>query len=171
MAILAFERGDRDRAERLLGENLSVARDIGNLVVEATSLFELGIVSLRLAKNYDSARRYFVECLELSELAGFGRNALKCRLYLADIEQERGHHEEAIEQFERCVTDAAKVEDAESECWALARRARSLAITGDLAKAKDDLDRASAIARRLGLPILGEIEGLLALIDSVQSGR
>jgi class 3 adenylate cyclase/tetratricopeptide (TPR) repeat protein len=156
LAWLRQEYGDFAGALELNRESRDIGQRIKNGNVEISALIDLGFNDLAL-KGPRPALALFEETLERARKA-FGAHRWRWSIHLAfgltTALTLLGRDGEALAQANRGLAEAEQTESLKYVGWFHARRGELALRGGDAAAAADSLDRAVAIARRIGYPTL-----------------
>ena len=102
--------GDLDRAERIAGEALDLARRQGERGHEAYSLRVLGLIGLRLGgESSAQGERRLLEGLALAESLAMRPLQAWCSSALGALDAGRGQAKEARNRFEQCLVLARQM--------------------------------------------------------------
>ena len=159
---LARARGDTERARRMLGDALELARAAG--AVLSIGRCELFLGGVDYAEGaLDSARTYFTQALGRSEAgATLAYHQVRCTLGLADVAAAGGDAEVAA----RFYVQASACAEANGDAQGVAR---SLVGQADLALAAGDIDAASRLHHEaMALEErMGDLAGLARSLESL----
>jgi class 3 adenylate cyclase/tetratricopeptide (TPR) repeat protein len=150
------EYGQFAGAVELNSESRDIGHRIKNANVEISALIDLGFSDLAL-KGPRPAVDLFAQTLERARKA-FGAHRWRWSIHLAfgltTALMALGRDGEALAEVERGLAEAEQTESLKYVGWFHARRGELALRAGDAAAAASDLDRAVAIARRIGYPTL-----------------
>lgn len=133
--ILAADQGDYDAFERLLRENLEIARRQGDRQSVAVSLNALAVVGRDMGR-LDVANALFEESLEVWKVLGDRLAVARGLSNLAAVRKSQGKYEEAHALYEECQTIFGELEDRTGVAWAFNHQADLLREQGDLPAAR-----------------------------------
>jgi DNA-binding SARP family transcriptional activator len=162
-ALVHGVRGRDAEGAGVLHEAIAVAERTGAAAPAAQAHRELGYVEL-LRGRYDRAQRWLEQA---GSLAGDDREERAWAhavqgVVLTDV----GHHAEALSELREALRLAGKADATPVEAWALTFIGRSHLLCGKLVSAREKLERALAIARRLRWTAFVPLpESLLADVD------
>lgn len=145
----AHHMGKYDDAMALLGESVSLWRPSGRTRGLAISLCRLGQLEQALG-HFESAWSLLDESQSVFREIGVesGLDA-PLALFLAQVAMNRGDHEQAIQQFEDCVSQAREIDDRHSTSSALRSLGELLQMQGDISRAAECLRESLTITRDL----------------------
>lgn len=149
--MLAYERGDFDRAVDLAREALALCREGGDTWGTCYALETLGLI-MQFRRRYVEAAALLEESLALARASGDLVNAAFSLLYLGVSAMVRGRAELAAERYRESL-----------ELWRLLRNKHQISLTlmllgriavarGRLNEARATLDESLELARQAGSP-------------------
>ncbi len=136
---LAFQRGDRERAEAYFGQSLAVSRALEDKPRTARALNNLALVANNRG-DYGRARELLARCLELDRELGDERGVAYSLGELGHMAFFQGDYEQAAEYFEQSLALHRGLDDK-----------RSVALTlnnlGAIVRCGDEPQRAAHLYR------------------------
>jgi DNA-binding SARP family transcriptional activator len=162
-ALVHGVRGRDAEGAGILHEAIAVSERTGNVAPPAQAHRELGYVEL-LRGRYDRSHRW------LRRAASLARDDPTERAWAHAIQgvalTDIGRHAEALRELRAALRLAVEANAGPVEAWALAFIGRSHLLCGELVGAREALERALAVARRLRLTAFIPLpESLLADVD------
>jgi class 3 adenylate cyclase/tetratricopeptide (TPR) repeat protein len=166
-AGVLFFKSENDACLEASYAALKYAREASSLEMEARALSVMGDAEYNRGR-FESAYRYFDQCIELAREHGFGRVIaanLPMRGYLSHF---RNDVEAKIADYHEAVDLAAKTRDLRAELMALTGGI-FWAEMGDFDKGREWLERGLAVTNRLGSKLFqGEFLFLFARLAVMQ---
>jgi tetratricopeptide (TPR) repeat protein len=133
-AYLLYLKGDYDRAEQLMRENLQLSYRFGNFRLTASTLFDLGRVAL-VTQQIDMAEEYIQRSINLlTEYGELGELALH-RIYLGRCYAARSDFRAARNQFRHVIMCGQELDEPHMTYWGLVSIARTYKEEGQTEKA------------------------------------
>lgn len=170
-------------ARRALDESLALARALGDVMQELSTLNRLGAVALA-ARDLAEADRMWHQVYQRALVVGNRERAMVTLNNLASVANERKEYAIARDYFQQALTIAREIGSQRSLALYLINQARTNMDLGNLAEARAGLREGLALALRLGaLPwavgavmyfaslafVQGHVERALALYGLTQN--
>ena len=145
-----YAQGQYDEAEAIWLENLSHARDIGNVPAEEDACFCLGFLNWRRGL-YQRAKRFFTSALELARQMNDQREAAYCLNDLGFVETSLGNYGQAQSLLKEALSTFEGLGDKKGQSWALGNLGDALTQAGNFEDAMVHLEKNRALAREINL--------------------
>jgi predicted ATPase/transcriptional regulator with XRE-family HTH domain len=133
-AYVLLIKGDYDRAEQLMRENLQLSYLFGNFRLTASILFNLGRVALA-TQRIELAEEYIQKSIHLLTEYGEARDLATYRLYLGKCFAARADFQEARNQFRLVIKIGQEMDKPHMMYWGLVSIARMYQEEGQVEKA------------------------------------
>jgi tetratricopeptide (TPR) repeat protein len=148
LGVLLSERGEHEDGEEKLREALDLAIDVGNRQAEAHWRGELGVHYLGVAR-YDRAGQELQRSLAIARDIGFARGEAWAEIHLGAVLLERSYDrvDEARERIEEGLERARETGNDDVRVVGLLFLSRAHRADGEIARARDALERADVLAR------------------------
>lgn len=156
--------GDSTKAIEFHQQHLAIAREIGNRRGEGNAIGNLGNAYFSLG-NYTEAiefhQQYLAIAREIGDRQGEGIALVNWGHTLIKLEQ----YSEALMHLQVSLEIFIEIGDRENESFALLRLAELHQKTGAIELARQECDRALAIATELGIPLVKECQELKSQLE------
>jgi len=149
-----FGDGDHERARASYEAALVVNREVGNHILEATALGDLGVLC-SLQGDFDAAVAYTERAVELKRRAGARFSEARYLANLGEMEEERGNAERAVLLYEQALEKSPDNLEQQAEIWG--RLAAALWKQGDTQRAIPLFDDSEAQLREIESPDLAYV--------------
>ena len=149
LAVVRLRRGDLDHAQTDLEAALVVWRRFGNLLAQAKTLNNLGLIKHHLG-DYAVARALLLEAAHAACEAGWPRVEACAWLSLGDVERDLDNFQQAREAYSRGAHLATRHRDPYLARYAVDALGQLQRLRGDLAAAEAAARRAVTDARDAG---------------------
>jgi tetratricopeptide (TPR) repeat protein len=138
------------QGDAFLAEGLALAREAGDLVLEARILANLGLNALE-AGDFKRARRFFRDSLSLSEEVESEQGIARASIFLGGLALHEGHVEEAFALYRPGLALAHRLGWTEAVVYALGGLACAYAELGKLKRAAKLIGAESRLIEELHL--------------------
>ncbi|MCU0549401.1 MAG: tetratricopeptide repeat protein [Leptolyngbya sp. Prado105] len=163
---IAYDRlGEYGEAIKFFQQHLAIAREIGDQQGEGNALGNLGIAYDRLG-DYGEAIEFFQQHAAIAGEVGDRRGESIGFVNWGHALVKLGQYSEALPHLQVSLKISQDIGDRDGEAEALLRLAELHQKTGLIGLARQECDRALAIATELGIPLVKECEELKELIIS-----
>ncbi|WP_341888873.1 response regulator [Variovorax sp. YR752] len=126
----------------------------------------------RLRQEYAASQRLAEQAIEIFREVGSPFAYNHAVFSLADLHQQRGDHARAIDLFDQIIRSYATRPNRIAQWYALNARSVSLQALGRQEPAREDAERAYALAREVGFPLyLSESARRMAAIEAQQGNH
>ncbi len=150
LGVIAARGARLDKAEKHYEAAFTIARELGDTYLEATSLHNLADVHARRADHTGALAR-FAAVLELASGAGFKRNEGVAKNHIALIEHDRGNFDAARVAHAEANAIHREIGNTRSEAFGLEEAGLLALEERRLDDAGTMLERARELARAAGL--------------------
>ncbi len=147
---IAYRQDEVDTATQLVRESLAIYQAYGNRGRAAAVYANLGVLAAN-QQDADGAYNHFALSLGLREALGDSLGIAISRNNLGNLERNRGHFADAIQQLTRAAAKARHAEAAPLLAQCLANLGQSQTLDGQHAAAMTTFDEAEAICQNSGL--------------------
>jgi len=144
LGTVLLEQGELEAARRNFQTSLALCRETGNRSAMAYALFGLGEVLAR-GGDLEGARKRHDAALTLRETLGEKGTAAESRLALASLLLDSGEAEPAERLAHTSADELARQGNADTQALALSTAALAAAARGDVAGARQTIDRATTL--------------------------
>ncbi|MFP5352734.1 MAG: tetratricopeptide repeat protein [Actinomycetota bacterium] len=165
-ALLHSVRGRDGEASALLHRALGIAESVGSESLTSACLRELGYIEM-LVGSYDRALVSLERALDLSgdDQAG----AAWTLAYEAICHSDMGRYAKAVECLDRCLAMEGQADTASQTAYALCLLGRIQLLRGELAQARESLERSISTATKCGWTgLVPWPQSLLAEVDLLE---
>ena len=145
----AVRYGDLEHARRVRLRSLELKRELGDALLIAWDLWELGDLE-RIAGDLTAARRHFEAARQLFSDLGNDFGLVFCQRASGDLALDGGDSARALTRFEQALQAAKAVDHEWSIAYLLARRGRAIRLVGDEPAARRSLKEAIRLAQAIG---------------------
>ena len=147
---MAYRQGEGETAVQLVREALAIYQAYGNRGGAAAAYANLGVLA-GVRQDTEGAYNHFSLSLGLREVLGDSLGIAISRNNLGNLERNRGHFAEAIQQLTRAALKARHAEAAPLLAQCLSNLGQAQALDGQHAAAMATFDEAEAVCQNGGL--------------------
>lgn len=142
-----FVSGRADKARQSLDGALTLARKHRDLACAASCLYVLGRLE-KEGKKYEASRKHYEESARLWALLGDMEREAKALVDAAEVEEETGRGEQALELHRRALLVLEKFNDKRGAAQRYASAGRILEARGELDRARGAYEGSLHLARQ-----------------------
>ena len=152
LGIIATYQGNYAEAEKAYAQALAEARDIGDRWAEGLMLNNLGYITYEQGK-YTEAENHCQQALAITRSVNDFTTEAYTLSTLGNIMREQGLYTEARRYYEQCLHHCRAVNDRAAESEILSELGLLQLQLKDIPTARDQSERALAMAKSIGAPM------------------
>jgi DNA-binding NtrC family response regulator/tetratricopeptide (TPR) repeat protein len=161
LALAYQAKGEYDKALAYYAKSFDIKRQVNNETGLAAGYLNQALLYLEI-HNFEEAERKCRESLEISTNLGLAQLTAETHSTLGDIEEMRGHHDEAEAYYLKAVEFASSLETINEEMGARRRLAKLYLTRDRLAEAREQIEAAQRLGAQIGSKYeSAQIEGIL----------
>ncbi len=164
LGTILYRRNDLPGARRLYVRALERARDLGDDRLVAMTCLNLGVCDHTLV-NLREARARYLESVSAGIRSGIAEHAMRAYNNLGMVCTDLEEWLEAQLHLDRGIEIAERLDDLPTLALLYSNRAEPLIHLGELDRAREQIETAETLARRVGQPnTLAELGRLRAMV-------